>query len=287
MSTVSASVQVAVDPHTAFLAFTQEIDLWWVRSPISFYDSARAIAKRIEPGVGGRVVEVYGDDDVFEIARITIWEPGTRLSWIDTHDDVEVDVWFDSTEGGTTVRVDARVPEGGEDRGGTSFTRAPIDWFAAWTRRRASVAHEVSELPCVNLEVHYERPVTAMRWLAAAFGFDLPDRLPADESEGVPTWIESRVGDAALMLFERPGPGSEPPPAVVVPFVYVADLDAHHARAVAHGATIVEPIHQHGYRRYVCEDLEGVRWVFAQARPTMGPTVGATAPDAPGEPAGE
>jgi uncharacterized glyoxalase superfamily protein PhnB len=51
--------------------------------------------------------------------------------------------------------------------------------------------------------------------------------------------------------------------------VFVDDLDAHHARAEANGATIVEPIHQHGYRAYVATDLEGHRWTFAQARPTM------------------
>ena len=278
MSEVSASVEVGVDPQTAFRVFTEEIDLWWVRSPISFYDSARAVGKRIEPGVGGRVLELYGDDDVLEVARITVWEPGTRLSWVDAADDVEVDVWFEPTGSGTTVRVDARVPEGGEDRGGTSWTRAPIDWFAAWTRRRDVVPHQVVELPCLNIEVRYERPVTTVRWLAAAFGFDLPDRLPADESEGVPPWIESRIGDAALMVFPRPA-GATPGEPSIVPFVHVADLDAHHARAVAQGATVVEPIHQHGYRRYACEDPEGVRWVFAQARPTMRHPVG----ERPGE----
>ena len=58
MSEVSASVEVGVDPQTAFRVFTEEIDLWWVRSPISFYDAARAVAKRIEPGVGEDVISL-------------------------------------------------------------------------------------------------------------------------------------------------------------------------------------------------------------------------------------
>ena len=64
---------------------------------------------------------------------------------------------------------------------------------------------------------------------------------------------------------------SGPPgtPVTHVPWVFVDDLDAHFARAERPGATIVEPIHQHGYRAYVAEDLEGNRWTFAQARPTM------------------
>ena len=31
---VSSEVEVAVDPDTAFAAFTGELDLWWVRGPI-------------------------------------------------------------------------------------------------------------------------------------------------------------------------------------------------------------------------------------------------------------
>jgi uncharacterized glyoxalase superfamily protein PhnB len=268
MTEVSASVEVAVDAETAFTVFTEEMDLWQVRSPISFYDSARAVAKRCEPGVGGRVVEVYEDGEL-EIARITVWEPGKRLSWKDTHDDVEVDIWFDATDRGTTaVRVDARVPEGGADRGGTSIVRVGPDWFARWVARRDTVPHEIVELPRLNLEVHYRRPVSAMRWLAGAFGFELPPNLPEDdESAGALTWIETRVGDAAVMLFR-----SDEPPAGApsyVPFVYVDDLDAHYEQARQHGAAIVQEIHQHGYRRYVCDDVEGHRWSFAQARPTM------------------
>jgi len=54
-----------------------------------------------------------------------------------------------------------------------------------------------------------------------------------------------------------------------MPWVYVDDLDAHFVNSEAEGATIVSGIHQHGYRAYVAEDLEGRRWTFAQARPTM------------------
>ena len=53
------------------------------------------------------------------------------------------------------------------------------------------------------------------------------------------------------------------------PFVYVDDVESHLAKASACGATIVEPIKHHGFKAYVAEDLEGRRWTFAQARPTM------------------
>src|SRR5437667_397819 len=81
-------------------------------------DAARAVAQRCEPGVGGRLLEVY-DGDALELGRITVWEPGARLAWRSSTDDVEIDVRFDRSAGGTTVRVDARIPAGGEDRGGT------------------------------------------------------------------------------------------------------------------------------------------------------------------------
>jgi hypothetical protein len=34
---VSAEVEVAVDPSPAFGAFTGEMNLWWVRGPINFF----------------------------------------------------------------------------------------------------------------------------------------------------------------------------------------------------------------------------------------------------------
>ena len=52
--------------------------------------------------------------------------------------------------------------------------------------------------------------------------------------------------------------------------VYVDDIDAHYQRARAVGATIVtELASPWGLPFYVADDLEGNRWTFAQARPTM------------------
>jgi uncharacterized glyoxalase superfamily protein PhnB len=49
-------------------------------------------------------------------------------------------------------------------------------------------------------------------------------------------------------------------------FVEVDDVDAHHARASAAGATILRlPEDQpYGFRVYTAEDLEGHRWMFGQ-----------------------
>ena len=100
----TAEVEVAADPARAFDAFTSEIDAWWVRGAINFFDAARAIEMMIEPGVDGRVLEVY-EGDALELGRITAWEPGVRLAYRSSVDDSEVDVRFVSVEGGTRVRV--------------------------------------------------------------------------------------------------------------------------------------------------------------------------------------
>ena len=70
---VSAAVEVPVDPATAFAAFTDELDLWWVRGPINYFDAARAVAMVCEPGVGGRLIEVYdaATGEGLELGRIT------------------------------------------------------------------------------------------------------------------------------------------------------------------------------------------------------------------------
>jgi uncharacterized glyoxalase superfamily protein PhnB len=267
---VSAQIQVAVKPQTAFTAFTDEMDLWWVRGPINFYDAARAVARRCEPGVGGRLLEVYDDatGDVLELGRITVWEPGSHLAWQSSVDDVYINVYFEPTRQGTTVRVEADIPVGGSDRGGTSWVRVGPPWFGTWCRKRDTAPREPRDLALLAVAVYYAKPATAARWLANVFGFETPGQLPDDDEERA--WIEFHVGNCSLMVFKLEGDQSDHIPAAHMPWVFVDDLDAHFAHAKGEGATIVEGIHQHGYRAYVAEDLEGRRWTFAQARPTMG-----------------
>ncbi len=112
---VTACVEVAVDPVTAFAIFTDEIGRWWRPGPINWYDSARAIDIRFEPGVGGRWLEIYdvAGADVLEIGRITVWEPGVRLVLLYRDggydlDGTEVEVQFAPIDGGTRVTIEHR-----------------------------------------------------------------------------------------------------------------------------------------------------------------------------------
>lgn len=275
MTSTTMSVTVPVDPATAFTAFTEELDLWWVRGPINYFDAARAVGMTCEPGVGGRLLEVYDEAtrEGLELGRITVWEPGARLAWTSSVDDVAIEVRFVATGTGTEVTVEATIPDGGADRGGTAWTRTVPRWFPAWCGRRDTAPRPQPELGRLAVGVYYAQPAAAARWLAEAFGLASPDPLPTgpdplpDGDYGHP-WIEFRAGNCSLMVFkldgERPG---EQPPHRHETWVFVDDLDAHHARARAAGATIVSGISQLGYRSYTAEDLEGNRWTFAQARP--------------------
>jgi uncharacterized glyoxalase superfamily protein PhnB len=270
--TRSSSIEVAASPETAFAAFTDELDLWWVRGPINAYDSGRLAEMRLEPGVGGRILEVY-EGDALELARITAWEPGERVAWRSSLDDVSIDVRFEPTADGTLVRLEATVAEGGEDRGGSSFVAMVPPWFGAWMRRRDSAPRKPRELARLALTLRYERPGAAARWLADTFGFEAPSGLPegddplSDDRYGFP-WIELRAGGASLVIEPLAG-RADPAQDTHVPWVFVDDLEAHLARTQEKRATIVQEIEHTGFTSYVAQDLEGRRWRFAQARPTQ------------------
>jgi uncharacterized glyoxalase superfamily protein PhnB len=268
-----SEVEVPADPQTAFAAFTQELDLWWVRGPVNSWDSARVVEMRCEPGVGGRILEVYADD-ALELARITVWEPGSRLTWKSSLDDVTVEVSFEESSGGTLVRLEAEVAAGGEDRGGSSFVRVAPAWFGRWMERRDRSPRELRDLARLALTLRYERPLAAARWLVDVFGFDSPGPLPEGEDplhdpEHGHTWLEVHAGGASIML--QPLDGAAPAGAYSThePWVFVDEVEAHLAHARDRGATIAEELTSHGFTSYVAVDLEGRRWRFAQARPTQ------------------
>ena len=182
------------------------------------------------------------------MARITAWEPGTRLAWQSSVDDVETEVRFDQSGDGTLVRVQAVIPEGGVDRGGTAFARMTPPWFGDWVAKRDHVAHEPQRLARLAVAVHYSKPATAARWLRDVFGFEPAGNIPEIDTDNDHTWIEFHVGNSSVMVFGRSGDRPEHAPPTHTPWVFVDDLDAHYAQAKTGGAGIVDEIWHHGVR---------------------------------------
>ena len=75
------------------------------------------MSHRIEPRVGGRLLEVY-DDDVWELGRVLAWEPPTRLafSWRQSnwepHETTTVEIRFVPDGDGTRVDLEHTGWEG-------------------------------------------------------------------------------------------------------------------------------------------------------------------------------
>ena len=144
-ATVRVTTYVAVDPHTAFEVFTDEIDLWYHRGPHNFFDPVRAVAIRFEPlGPGGRLLEVYDNEsgEGREMAKVTTWEPGRRLVLRDNRD-TEIEVTFDDAGGGETKvtlehrgleRLSPREAESHSKFGG----RLLFAWYSDHMRARST-----------------------------------------------------------------------------------------------------------------------------------------------------
>ena len=112
-----AEATVPVSPEEAFALFTEDIGLWWRRDTPYWNDRERGVSVRIEPGVGGRFIEVYDLDSGtgMEVGRVTAWEPGQRLAltWTQvgwpTGASTELEITFQPATGGETlVRLEHR-----------------------------------------------------------------------------------------------------------------------------------------------------------------------------------
>ena len=130
--------------------------------------------------------------------------------------------------------------------------------------------------------VSYEDPGAAADRLCSAFGFTETGRF---EDGGRVTHVNLSTGEGMVMA-GWPGPSYRSPRShreacedarrwLATPFVVdgvyvrVTDIEAHHDRARAAGATILSPVEDNdaaGQRQYRAEDVEGHRWMFAEPR---------------------
>lgn len=113
-SRVYVALRVKATPERTFQAFVEEIGAWWRPHPL-FQTTPRAPGRlAFEAGEGGRLTETLAGGKVFEIGRITAWEPPVRLqfSWRQAsfppglH--TEVEVRFEAVGEETRVSVEHR-----------------------------------------------------------------------------------------------------------------------------------------------------------------------------------
>jgi hypothetical protein len=155
LGSVRVTVTVAVDPATAFAVFTEEIGEWYRAGVATLPRPAPSTTLAFETGVGGRLVEVRrrgpnaeaepdgggGHGDVVEHARVTVWEPGRRLVFVDRRR-TEVDVRFEPAPGGTRVVLEHRGldrldPEDARKQGKFGWSRL-AGWFESHATNRRS-----------------------------------------------------------------------------------------------------------------------------------------------------
>jgi uncharacterized glyoxalase superfamily protein PhnB len=256
---VIATIDVGIDPGAAFDIFTGEINSWWDRGPRNFYNGTRAVGMRIEPGVGGRYLEIYDDEtgDALEIGRITLWELGKRLVFRHSLNDTEVEVRFEAIPSGTRVFLEQRLVPGGTKAQFNSGWPHILGWFADWADRPAIQRTPLKDYPSISPVLYYEDVRPAAEWLVRVFGLRARHRDLG----------ELMLGDSLVILRRFEEASTQGAPLAHALYAYVDGLDGHFARAKAGGATILTEIHRHGDRSYQAEDLGGHRWTFAQARP--------------------
>lgn len=129
------ALRVAATPERAFAVFTGEIGRWWQASPlfplgdgvpgVLAFEAGPGSEPGDEPGEGGRLTETRADGTVFEIGRITCWEPGRRLHFIWRQGCFAPDQWTEVVVRFEAVGAETRVSV--EHRG---WDRFPIDHAA-------------------------------------------------------------------------------------------------------------------------------------------------------------
>lgn len=124
-------------------------------------------------------------------------------------------------------------------------------------------------MPDVQTEIipylFYRDVPAALEWLTRAFGFteEMRTGTPSGGMHGQMTLDGQRImmGQGAKdwgMLSPR-----ETGMATMSVFVYIKDVDGHHARAAAAGADVVHPPRDKSYgRTYTVRDLDGHPWFF-------------------------
>lgn len=119
--------------------------------------------------------------------------------------------------------------------------------------------------PRITPYLAYQDDRAAIDWLQKAFGFRVKHRI---ESAGKIVHCELEYGGGSIGI-GSPDANARSPKAAGGAYssslyVFVDDVDAHCAQALAAGAKLVRELRtmEYGDRTYGCQDLEGHLWFF-------------------------
>ena len=125
-------------------------------------------------------------------------------------------------------------------------------------------------MPDIYARLAYEDERSALAYLVRVFQLAEIREARTDTGDSLLAWL--RVGDGVVMIghanaeIHRIHSPHSLGNTTVQMMVYVHDVDAHFAHAVAEGADITMAVQDafYGERRYEATDLEGHRWHFAE-----------------------
>lgn len=149
-SRVFVALRVPADPVRTFEAFTREIAAWWQPNPLFRITPQGDGELAFEPGVGGRFITRLDSGEIFEIGRVSVWDPGKRLvfAWrqasFSAEQSTEVEVLFEPVGEETRVSIEHRawdtIPQRHDARHGfpehVTLQRAADWWRASLTALR-------------------------------------------------------------------------------------------------------------------------------------------------------
>ncbi|MEM9344644.1 MAG: SRPBCC domain-containing protein [Pseudomonadota bacterium] len=144
---IRKSVTVPLPPDDAFALFTAGINRWWPMDTHSLSSGEGDASVRVEPRVGGRILETLPDGTDAPWATVTTWEPGRRFAarWYVGRSEDEattLEVTFTATEAGT--RVD--LTHGGFDAHGSTGPQACANYTKGWDHVLGQCFHSQCEM---------------------------------------------------------------------------------------------------------------------------------------------
>jgi uncharacterized glyoxalase superfamily protein PhnB len=131
-------------------------------------------------------------------------------------------------------------------------------------------APRVMRMPDIYARLAYQDERAALEYLVRVYQLEEIREARTEMEDHLLAWL--RVGDGVVMVGRENADVHRihSPRALgnttVQMMVYVHDVDAHYAHAVAEGADITMEVSDafYGERRYEATDLEGHRWHFAE-----------------------